>query len=207
MSSLAPPPIPVIEFSLATRGISKGLAQTTGPQFVARGELPAGHFYVAGYWKNVTSATSDGEAGAIIGLRTKAHDFSLAASTTLKIAISPAAGSDDTALELSGTISRKMGRVTPQLAVTWSPDDLGTTRRSTFVEASASYALFPHTAISAAIGRRDRLGGANFTAFNAGITQTLSRNFTADLRYYGTGRHDLGDTYQPGLIASLRARF
>src|SRR6476661_7997939 len=98
MSSL-PPSVPVIEFNLASRGISKGLAQTHGPQFVVRGEVPTGPFYVGGYWKNVTSTTSDGEAGAIIGVRKKAGGFNLAASATLKIATSPAKGSDDKALE------------------------------------------------------------------------------------------------------------
>ena len=207
MSAPSAIPIPAIEFSLASRGISKGLAQTRGPQFVVRGELANGPIYVDGYWKNVTSTTSTGEAGATVGVRTKAGGFNLTAGATLKIATSPAAGSDDKALELSGAISRKVGRLTPQLAVTWSPDDLGATRRSTFIEASAAYSLLSHTTVSAAIGRRDRVGGPNYTAFNAGITQTLAKNLTADLRYYGTNKHDLGYTYQPGLVASVRARF
>ena len=207
MSSAPPPPIPVIEFSLASRGISKGLSQSDGPQFAVRGELPRGPLYVGGYWKNVTSTSSGGEAGAIIGLRKKAAGFSLAASATLKIATSPAAASDDKALELAGTVSRKFGRLTPQLALIWSPDDLGPTRRSFFVEASASYSLLPHTIVSAAIGRRDRVVGADYTAFNAGVTQTLSHNLTADLRYYGTNKRGLGYTYHPGLIGSVRARF
>ena len=207
MSNVPPPPVPVIEFNLASRGISKGLSQTKGPQFVVRGELPTGSVYLGGYWKDVTSTTSGGEAGATIGVRTKRSGWNLAASATLKIATSPAAGSDDKALELAGAVSRKFGRVTPQLAVTWSPDDLGATGRSLFVEGSASYSVLPHTTVSAAVGRRDRVGGADYTAFNAGITQTLSRNFTADLRYYGTNKRGLGYTYHPGLVASVRARF
>jgi hypothetical protein len=207
MSATAPPPVPVIEFSLASRGISKGLAQTRGAQFVVRGELADGPIYIGGYWKNVTSTTSGGEAGATVGVRAKVGGFNLAAGATLKMATSRAAGSDDKALELSGAISRKVGRLTPQLAVIWSPNDLGATGRSTFVEASAAYGLFSHTTVSAAIGRRYRVGGANYTAFNAGITQTLAKNFTADVRYYGTNRHGLGYTYQPGLVASVRARF
>jgi hypothetical protein len=172
-----------------------------------RGELPTGSVYLGGYWKNVTSTTSGGEAGATIGVRTKQSGWNLAGSATLKIATSPAAGSDDKALELAGAVSRKFGRVTPQVAVTWSPDDLGATGRSVFVEASASYSVLSHTAVSAAVGRRDRVGGADYTAFNAGVTQVLSRNFTADLRYYGTNKRGLGYTYHPGLVASIRARF
>jgi len=207
MTNLPPPPVPAIEFDLASRGISKGLAQTKGPQFLVRGELAHGPIYVGGYWKNVTATTSGGEAGAIVGIRTKAAGFNLAASATLKIATSPSAASDDKALELAGTVSRKIGRLTPQVTVIWSPDDLGGTRRSTYVEASAAYALFSNTTLSAAVGRRDRVGGADYTAFNAGITQKLTKNVAADLRYYGTDKRHLGYTYQPGLVAALRARF
>lgn len=199
-------PVPVIEFDLASRGVSKGLSQTKGPQFVARAEVSTGPLYVGGYWKNVTATTS-GEAGATVGVRTKIGGFNVGASAALKIASFPAPGTNDKALEVAGTVSRKIGRLTPQLAVVWSPHDLGTTRRSTFVEASAAYTLSSTTTLSAAFGRRDRVEGADYTAFNAGITQRLTKNFTADLRYYGTDKRHLGYTYQPGLTASLRAHF
>ena len=207
MSTAPALPPPVIEFSLANRGVSKGLSQSDGPQFVVRGELSRGPLYLGGYWKNVTSTSSEGEAAAIIGVRKSAGGFNLAASAALRIATAPTAGSDDKALELAGTVSRKFGRWTPQLAAIWSPDDLGSTKRSLYVEASAAYSLLPHTTVSAAIGRRDRVVGADYTAFNAGVTQALSRNFTADLRYYGTNKRGLGYTYHPGLIGSVRARF
>lgn len=205
MSDL-PPPVPAIEFSLASRGASKGLAQTRGPQFIARGEVSAGSFYVSGFWKNITSPTSDGEAGASIGVRTKSAGFNLSASATLRIATSASAGTDNRSLDLSGAVSRKMGRLTPQVLVIWSPDDLGSARRSTYAEASAAYGS-PRTNVSVAIGRRARQNGLDYTAYNAGITQTLGRHFTADLRYYRTDRHHQGYTYQPGLIATVRARF
>jgi hypothetical protein len=207
VSAVPPPPVPAFEFSLASRGISKGLAQTDGPQFVGRAEIPAGPVYIAGYWKNVTSTTSKGEAGLSIGVRTKAAGFNLAASATARIATSAVEGADNEALELSGSVSRKMGRLTPQFSITWSPDDLGPARRSTYAEASAAYGFSPHTSVSVAVGHRDRQNGLSYTAFNVGVTHTVGRHLTADLRYYRTDRHHLGYTYQPGLIASVRARF
>ena len=202
-----PPAVPAIEFSLASRGVSKGLAQTRGPQFIARGEVSVGSVYVGGFWKNITSPTSDGEAGASIGVRTKSAGFNLSASATLRIATSAAAGGDNQSLDLSGTVSRKMGRLIPQVLVIWSPDDLGSARHSTYAEASTAYALSPRTNVSVAIGHRARQNGLDYTAFNAGITQTLGRHVTADLRYYRTDKHHQGYTYQPGLIATVRARF
>jgi predicted porin len=207
VSAVPPPPVPAFEFSLASRGISKGLAQTDGPQFVGRAELSAGPLYVGGLWKNVTSTTAKGEADLSIGVRTKAAGFNLAGSATARFATSAVQGADNEALELSGSVSRKMGRLTPQFSVTWSPDDLGPARRSTYAEASAAYGFSPRTSVSLAIGHRDRQNGPSYTAFNVGVTHTVGRHLTADLRYYRTNKHDLGYTYQPGLVASVRARF
>ena len=75
-----PPPDPGIEVVIASRGISKGLAQTDGPQMLVRPEVAFGPVYIGGYAKNVTSATLDGEAGPVAGFRTSAGGFDLAGS-------------------------------------------------------------------------------------------------------------------------------
>src|SRR6185437_10493548 len=103
------PPVPAIEFNLASTGMSKGIAQTTGPQFLARGEVAFGALFVSGYIKNVDASTSDAEAAALIGVRTNAAGFDLAASAAWKRAVDPAPGSDRNALEVSATLSRKIG--------------------------------------------------------------------------------------------------
>lgn len=206
MSHALPPP-PTIEIALASRGISKGIAQSDGPQAVVRAEMPIGPFYVAGYAKNVTASTADGEGGLTAGIRRNVAGLSLSASATWRIAISPINGSDDQALELAGTMSRKFGRFTPQLAVNWSPHDLGTARRSLYYEASATYDVSEKTSIGAAIGRRERVVGPDYTAFNFGVTHKLNAHFTVDLRYYGSNKHGLGYTYQPGIIAALKLKF
>jgi hypothetical protein len=181
-----PPPVPQIEFSLASRGMSKGLAQTTGPQALVRGELGFGKIYVGGYAKNVDSSTADGEAGLSLGLRTKAAGFDLAASATLKLAIDPSPGSDSQALEFGASAARKLGRLTPRLSVVWSPDDLGGTRRTVFAEAGASYKLAKTLTASAALGRRERGGGPDYYAWNAGLAWSPAKPLTLDARYYDT---------------------
>ena len=45
----AAPPQPSIEIVVASRGISKGLAQTNGPQLVVRPEIAFGKLFVGGY--------------------------------------------------------------------------------------------------------------------------------------------------------------
>ena len=42
---------------------------------------------------------------------------------------------------------------------------------------------------------------------NAGVVNKLNAQETVDLRYYGSDKHTLGYTYQPGLIASVRIKY
>jgi hypothetical protein len=181
-----PPPVPAIEFNLATRGISKGLAQTKGPQLLVRGELASGHLFFGAYAKNVTSTSSDGEAGLSVGLRATAAGLDVAASATWKRAIDPAAGSDANALEVSTSASRRFGRLTPKLSAVWSPNDLGSTGRTLFAEAGMSYRLVKALSASAALGRRQRTGGPDYTAWNAGFAWSYGKRLTLDARYYDT---------------------
>jgi hypothetical protein len=162
--------------------------------------------YVGVYAKNVTSSTAEGEGGATIGLRKQLGGVDLAASATWKRAIDPAPDSDVNALELATSASRKFGKLTPKVSLVWSPDDVGSTRRTLFAEAGASYRFAEAFAFSAAIGRRERSGGLDYTAYNAGIAWTPAKPFTVDLRYYDTNR-DAGDPYKGRFVLTGRAKF
>lgn len=202
----AEPPKPSFEVLLASRGISKGLAQTTGPQFLARGELAFGDLYVGSYVKNVDSSSSNGEAAGLVGIRKKLGGVDFNLSAAWKRAISPAPGSDKDALEVSGSASRKIGRLMPRLSVVWSPDDLGGTRRTVFAEAGASYALAKTLAFSAAVGRRERSGGADYTAWNAGLGWTANKHLIFDARYYDTDGGG-AQPYRARGVVSARLKF
>jgi hypothetical protein len=201
-----PPPDPGIEIVLASRGISKGLAQTEGPQLLARPEIAFGPVYVGAYAKNVSSPTLDGEAGPVIGFRTGAAAFDLSGSATWKLAVAPVGAVDDQALELAAAVSRRVGALTPRVSVVWSPDDLGSTGRTVFAEAGASWRSGP-TTVSATLGRRERDGGPDYSAWNAGASYAVAGRFTLDLRYYDTDRSGIGEPFHSRLVASVRARF
>lgn len=202
-----PPPDPAIEFVLATRGISKGIAQTDDGQILVRGELGFGDLYFGAYGKNVSSSTSDGEAGALVGLRKTLGGIDWGISATLKHAIDPSPGSDASAVELAASASRRFGRVTPKLSIVWSPDDVGSTGRTVYAEAGASYRLSSMFALSAAAGRRERSGGLDYTAYNAGLSWTPEKRFSVDLRYYDNNRADGGDFYKRRFVLTGRAKF
>jgi len=203
-----PTPDPTIEIVAATRGTTKGLAHTDGPQLLVRGEVAFGHAYVGAYGKNVTLSGDDGvEAAALLGLKFNISGFDLSASAGYKALEGIAPPVDADALEFSGSASRQFGAVTARAVVIYSPDDLTTTRQSTFYEAGLSFAPRTGTTLSAALGRRERTGAPDYTAFNAGLSQTIYRNLTADLRYYDTAQSSLGDVYRGRFVASVHARF
>jgi hypothetical protein len=203
---ILPPPVPAIEISLSSTGMSKGLAQTEGGQALARGELAFGDVYLGAYAKNVTSASADGEAAGLVGFRTTASGFDVGASAAWKRAIGPARGSDVNGLELNGFVSRRFGRLTPRLSVTWSPDDIGSTRRTLFAEFGTSYRVAKTISLSAAIGQRERRGGLDYTAWNAGFSWTPAKAVALDLRYYDTSR-GTDRAYKPRFVASARLKF
>ena len=198
---------PGIEISAASQGVSKGLRQTEGPQFIVRPELALGPLFVAASWKNVTSPTADGEVAALIGLRGRAGGFDLNLSAAYKRNTEAARQPDRDCLELVVAASRRFGRLTPRLSFTYSPDDLGGTRSSLYAEAGAAFSLFAGASLSANLARRSRDNAPDYTAFNVGASYTLSRNFTADLRFYDTAQGRLGAIYRPRVVASLRAHF
>lgn len=200
------PAVPAIEFNLSSTGMSKGIAQTTGPQMLVRGEVANGPLFAGGYFKNVDSSTSDGEAGVLVGIRAKAAGFDFGVSAAWKRAVEPVPGSDRSALEISAGAAFRTGRLTPRVSVVFSPNDLGGTRRSLFAEAGASYSFSPKLSASAAFGRRQRQGGIDYDAWNAGVTWQALKPLSIDLRYYDT---DAGSSqpYRARVVLSARARF
>ena len=207
MPGLLPPADPAIEISVATRGYSKGLAQTDEAQIVIRPEVAFGPLRVGGYVKNVDSADQDGEAGALIGLKKAFGKTELNGSATVKRIVAPRNGVDRTALELAVSATQTIGKLKPRVSLTYSPDDLAGTRRSAYWEAGATYQVLKQLGVSANVGRRERTGGPDYTSFNAGLTYTIKGPLQADLRWYDTNHSEFGENYKGRAVASLRAKF
>jgi hypothetical protein len=206
MQSL-PPAHPAIEISLASRGFSKGIAQTRGVQIVARPEVQIGPVLLGGYAKNVSSADYDGEAGVSIAVRRKVAGIDLSGSATIKRALGAGRTLDATALEVAASAARTAGRLGGRLNWVFSPDELGTTKRSHYLEAVGTISFGGRITASAGVGRRQRRTGPDYTSYNAGLSYKLSSEFTADVRWYGNNRHHAGDFYRERLVGALRARF
>lgn len=202
-----PPPDPGIEIVLATRGYSKGLAQTDGVQGVGRVELGFKAVAISAQYKNISSPTSDGEAAFGVGWRGKAAGFDLGASVNYKRLIELDGQVDPDCWEFIPSLSRRIGPLTARLSVTYSPNDFGGIGESAWMEAGATWKLDGKTNLVAAVGRRERDGASDYTAFNAGVTRTLFKHVSAELRYYDTGRSELGEPFHGRFVAALRGKF
>ena len=199
-----PPPDPGIEITVSSRGMSKGVAQTEGPQVVAKPFVQMGPVQLGGQWKNVSSAVAGGEAALFANVAPKLGKIQLNFGVSYKFQTGVDGPTDDKSWEFTGSAIRKFGRLSLRVAAVYSPDDLGGANRSIFVEGGPTLEIGKATRVSAAIGRRDRVNGDDYTAFNAGIAQTIFKGVTLDARYYGTNQSDLGEFFEDRLVVSAR---
>ena len=202
-----PPADPGIEVTIASRGISKGIAQTEGPQIVVKPSIQTGPVQLGGQWKNLSSPTARGEASLFANVAPKVGGFQLSLGAAYKFQTGVREPTDDKSWEFTGHVIRKFGRLSLKLAAIYSPDDLGTARRSLFVEGGPTLEVGKTMRLSAAVGRRDRVDGDDYTAFNAGIAKTLFKGLTLDARYFGTNRSSLGEFYQDRVVLSAKMSF
>jgi uncharacterized protein (TIGR02001 family) len=199
-----PPVDPGFEISLASQGMSKGLLQSNGPQVVSRATVKSGEFQLGAQWKNISTNSAKGEASAIIGWSGKAASFDLGASAAYKVLTSASGSSNRRSIELSANVSRKLGRMSLRSSAVFSPDDLGSTKRSLYAEAGPSFDLPARFKLSANIGHRWRERSDNYTSFNVGISRPVLKVLTADVRLYDTNRGELGRNYERRLVGSLK---
>lgn len=202
-----PPPDPGIEVVVASRGMSKGIAQTEGPQVVARPFIQMGSVQLGTQWKNVSSAVAGGEAAIVANVAHKFGMFQLNMGATYKFLTGVHEPTDDKSWEFTGSATGKFGKLGLRVAAIYSPDDLGGAKRSIFVESGPTLEIGKATRLSAAIGRRDRVKGDDYIAFNAGIAKVIFKGMTLDARYYGSNRSDLGEFLHDRLVVSARMAF
>lgn len=201
-----PPPVPVIEVVVANEGMSKGLRQTDGVQVNGNVRVNLGKTYAGVSYKNVDSPAGEGEASAYIGVSTKLLGLDLDGRAAYKRLTDSNPTVDAESFEFTGTASRGFGPVTTKVSVTYSPDDLGGTGQSTYVEGGAALKVLSGTSVSANVGRRERDGAADYTAFNAGVSQKVGA-LTLDARYYDTAQSHFGEVYSDRVVVSARIRF
>jgi uncharacterized protein (TIGR02001 family) len=199
-----PPPDPGFEIVVSSHGMSKGIAQADGIQVIPKAFVQFGTVQVGGQWKNVSSPVADGEGAAFISYMPKLGAYQLTFGAAYKFQTNVTGHTDDDSFEFTGAVSRKYERLTLRISAIYSPDDLGTARKSLYLEGGPSFEIGKSTRLSVNVGHRSREGGAEYLSFNAGIAKTFFKKLTVDLRYYDTNRGELGEIYDNRVVLSGR---
>lgn len=199
-----PPIVPAFEMSIATQGMSKGILQAEEAQFVPRALIKASGFQLGGQWKNLSTNNAKGEASLFAGWTGKAGAVDLGVSVAHKVLTSASGSGNRRSWEFGANAGRKFGRFGLRASALYSPDDFGATRSSLYLEGGPSIDLPWKLRASATIGLRARRGNRDYTSFNAGLSRTLSKNFTVDVRYYDTDSGEFGEAFDNRIVGSIR---
>lgn len=205
-----PPVTPSVEITVASDGIYQGVTQTGGEaQVVGKARLTAGKVYVEAGAKNVDLNTgADTELSLAAGAGTQVGGVSVAGAVIYRNYLGTVAGVTQDQIEYQAAAARDFGKVATKVTYTYTPDAYGPAKQAHFVEFGAGTDIVAGTRVSAAVGRREQDGSADYTVWNVGLTQTLSDNLSADVRYYEA---DVVDRYTNAdngrVVVSLRAAF
>lgn len=202
-----PPMDPAIEVVVASRGMSKGIAQSEGPQLIVKPSVKLGAVQFGAQWKNVTSTVARGEGAIFVGGGREIAGFQLSVQASHKFQTGVREPTDDHSWEFTGGVSRKFGVVTLRGSAVYSPDDLGSAERSFYWEAGPAVDVTKHFKLSANIGHRSRRLGDDYTSFNAGASTTIVPRTTIELHWYDSSRHELGENFQGRAVVSARMAF
>ena len=202
-----PPADPGFEIVVASRGMSKGIAQTDGVQVIPKAFVQFGQVQAGGQWKNVSSTVADSEAAAFVNYAPKLGHNQLTLGAAYKFQTGVKGDTDDRSFEFTTAASRKFGKLSLKLSAIYSFNDLGSARQSLFLEGGASFDIDSSTRLSANLGHRSRVNAIDYTSLNAGISKTFFQRLTVDLRYHDTAQSDRGQAFEGRAVLSSRLTF
>lgn len=198
------------EFGVATDYVSKGVSKTNGDgQIFVGGEAAHGDFYIAPWISNADFGPgADAEIKLTAGWAPQAWGVEWNLAAIGKFYPGTKAGASDSMIEYHVDASRSIGPASARLAVEYTPDNYGGATEAWWVEARAGWRLSPKAKLTGALGRREQDGGADYTAWNAGVNYALTERLSGDLRWYDTdGADEFGKNYDSRVVAGLELSF
>jgi len=198
------------EIGAATEYVSKGVGKSMGePHVYGTVTASNGPAYIKVYATPVEmSKGSDSEILTTVGVTPKAAglEFDFKGIYRLRPGTDP--GVDSTYGEVEADVTKKAGPVSTRLRVNYSPNGFAASKEAWWVEGQTTVKVAAKTKVSAALGVRKVENGTDYTAYNIGVRQSLTKHVEADVRWYGTSRgDDLRGEYRPGLVGSLILKF
>lgn len=190
---------------VASEYIGKGVGKSNG-DIAPFGsvEISSGQAYASVFASAAdNSQGSDAEVITTIGWRPTVGDVKLDLALLNRDMTGARPGVDENYFEYQADATRAFGRVTTRLRVNYSPDGFAATQEAWWVELQGAMAVGPKTKASVAIADRSADGGADYTAWNAGVKHKVTDHATLDVRWFDTTDHDLGEPYEGRLVASV----
>ncbi|MFZ4166052.1 TorF family putative porin [Brevundimonas sp. NPDC058933] len=198
-----------VQIGVASEYVGKGLGKSAGdPSVNGAVEVSSGDFYASVFASTAKlSQGSDAEIVSAIGWRPDAAGFQFDLSVVNRDLPGTRAGVDANFWEYQADASRKLGPVNTRLRINYTPDGFAATREAWWVELQGTVSVGPKTKASAAIADRTADGGAEYAAWNVGVKHKLTEKLAADVRWYDTDSHALGENYDGRLVGALTYAF
>ena len=146
---------------------------------------------------------ADAEILTTVGYRTDLGGYGLDLAVINRDLPGSRKGVDANYTEYQIDASRKFGPIATRLRVNYTADGYAATQEAWWIELQGGVALDSKTRATVAIADRSADGGAEYTAWNAGVKRKLPHDLALDLRWYDTDGHRFGDTYEGRLVAAL----
>ncbi len=197
------------QVGVASEYIGKGVGKSNG-EVAPFGsvEVGAGEVYASVFASTAEiSSGADAETVTTIGWRPTVGDVKFDLAVLNRDLPGTRAGVDSNYFEYQADATRAFGRVNTRLRVNYSPDGFAATQEAWWIELQGSVALDSKTKASIAVADRSADGGAEYTAWNAGVKRKLTDNISLDVRWFDTDGHDFGEPYEGRLVGSLSISF
>lgn len=197
------------QIGVASEYVGKGIGKSAGdPSVNGSVEVTSGAFYASVFASTAKlSQGSDSEIVSIIGWRPEAAGYKFDLSVVNRDLQGSRPGVDANYWEYQADATRKLGPVSTRLRITYTPDGFAATKEAWWVELQGTVSVGPKTKASAAIADRTADGGAEYAAWNVGVKHKLTDKLAADVRWYDTDGHALGDNYDGRLVGALTYAF
>lgn len=203
-----PPPEWTFEAVVASAEISKGSDKTAGRGFARlRGEAERGALFAGALAQNVRLEDgADAELHLYAGLRREWAGFALEAFARREFYPGTRAGAQSGEWEFGLSAAREVAGAEWTASIEYSPDPLGGASRSVWAEIEVEAPLGGRISAVGALGRRERDGASDYTAWNAGLSYRLTERVAAELRWFDNDAGEPGDRARDLTVVRLIAR-
>lgn len=164
-------------------------------------------FYVDAEFETIDSSGSHVETEAEMGWQFALAGLEFDTSASHKWRPGADIGHDATAWEFGFDVMRDFGAIDARVRLEHSPDGLGSTRATSWIETRLRWPLTEQLRASVVLGRREQDNAPDYTGWNAGVAFALTDETALDLRWHGTNAEAEGAQYEDALVASVLIAF